>query len=96
MEMGIVLSTLGLLLVVFEVRFPGSSLHLEKWLYRLKIRLMPIYDRIDSVFRKKFEYWNYNIITNQEHVETSFGQKATRNRKLYNGGLKCWYYSFRR
>ncbi len=56
---------------------------------------------IDELYRdfgknckKKFSKWSYYIITSYEHFEDSFGQKATKNRKLYNGGLKCYFYQY--
>ena len=38
---------------------------------------------------KKLPYWNMFIITSYEEFEDCFGEKASKNRKLYNGNLKC-------
>lgn len=38
--------------------------------------------------------WSFNIITAHEGFERSFGKKATKNRKLFNGKLKCYYYQY--
>ncbi len=34
------------------------------------------------------------IITSYEKFEDLFGEKASRNRKLYNGNLKCYLYQY--
>ena len=38
--------------------------------------------------------WSYYIITSHEGFEKAFGKKATKNRKLYNGGIECHYYQY--
>lgn len=38
--------------------------------------------------------WSYYIITANENFEKNFGKKADRNRKLYNGRLKTYYYQY--
>lgn len=43
---------------------------------------------------KKLPYWNMFIITSYEEFEDCFGEKATKNRKLYNGNIKCYLYQY--
>ncbi len=40
------------------------------------------------------ETWSFNVITAHEGFERAFGKKATKNRKLFNGKLKCYYYQY--
>ena len=47
-----------------------------------------------KTFTKKFPDWSYYIISSHPKFEDHFGIKATKNRKLYNGGIKCWYYQY--
>lgn len=50
--------------------------------------------RILGRHKVNYEFWEYNIITAYENFEVPFGRKATKNRKLYNGKLKCFYYQY--
>lgn len=43
---------------------------------------------------KSLKTWSYYIITANEDFEKNFGKKADRNRKLYNGRLKTYYYQY--
>ncbi len=43
---------------------------------------------------RRFTNWSYYIITSHEGFETFFERKSDKNRKLYNGGLKCYYYQY--
>ncbi len=43
---------------------------------------------------RSLETWSYYIITANENFEKNFGKKADRNRKLYNGRLKTYYYQY--
>lgn len=38
--------------------------------------------------------WSMYLITAYEHAETDIGRKANRNRKIYNGMMKTYFYSF--
>lgn len=42
----------------------------------------------------KLEDWSCNILTSLENFERTFGKKADKNRKLYNGRLLCYYYQY--
>lgn len=43
---------------------------------------------------RKFKDWSYYAITSNENFQREFEMKATKNRKLYNGGIKCYYYQY--
>lgn len=43
---------------------------------------------------RKLKNWSYFIITSYDNFEYEFGEKSTRNRKLYNGMLKTYYYQY--
>lgn len=45
-------------------------------------------------FKKAYPSWEFNILTSYEGFEKPFGIKSTKNRKLYNGKLKCYYYQY--
>ncbi len=36
-----------------------------------------------------------NLLTSHEHFEQDFGIKADKNRKLYNGNIKCYFYQYK-
>lgn len=38
--------------------------------------------------------WEFNILTSYEQFEKIIDMKAEKNRKLYNGKLKCYYYQY--
>jgi putative N6-adenine-specific DNA methylase len=38
--------------------------------------------------------WSYYILTSYPEFEKFFGREADRNRKLYNGNLKTYYYQY--
>ncbi len=43
---------------------------------------------------KAMETWSLNAITAYEEFENAFGKKAMKNRKIYNGRIKCYYYQY--
>ena len=43
---------------------------------------------------KKLDAWSAYVITSYEDTERYFGRKADKNRKVYNGMLKTYYYQF--
>lgn len=53
-----------------------------------------LYRLMGDIFRMRFPKWSYYIITSYDEFERTFDKKATKNRKLYNGGLKCYYYQY--
>ncbi|GAA0176832.1 class I SAM-dependent RNA methyltransferase [Clostridium sediminicola] len=52
-----------------------------------------LYKVMGKVF-KNLETWSYHIITSNENFEKKFGKQATKNRKLYNGRIRCYYYQY--
>lgn len=43
---------------------------------------------------EKLDTWSKFIITSHEEFEKCYGKKSTKNRKLYNGKLKCYLYHY--
>lgn len=52
-----------------------------------------LYKKMGEVFLEH-DTWSTYFITSHENFEASFGKKATKNRKLYNGKLKCYFYQY--
>nr|WP_264300930.1 class I SAM-dependent RNA methyltransferase [Fusobacterium vincentii] len=53
-----------------------------------------LYRNFGDFCKKKLSKWSYYIITSYKDFEKAFDKKATKNRKLYNGGIKCYYYQY--
>lgn len=54
-------------------------------------------DELNKELGKLYKYldtWSFYIISANEKFEKNFGKKADRNRKLYNGRLKSYYYQY--
>lgn len=47
-----------------------------------------LYRQIGQVFRK-LDTWSYYILSSNPHFEKFFGGRASKKRKLYNGGIQC-------
>lgn len=45
-------------------------------------------------YKKRYQDWEFNILTSYEEFEKAFNIKSSKNRKLYNGKLKCYYYQY--
>ena len=58
-----------------------------------KKALPELYSQIGQVFAE-LDTWSKYIITSYEDAEKYIGKKATKNRKIYNGMLKTYYYQF--
>lgn len=43
---------------------------------------------------KTLKTWSFYVITANEKFEKNFGKKSDRNRKLYNGRIKSYYYQY--
>ncbi|MBR2589851.1 MAG: class I SAM-dependent RNA methyltransferase [Clostridia bacterium] len=52
-----------------------------------------LYRTMGTLFEPK-RGWSYNIISPDEEFEKIYGSKARKRRKLYNGMIKCTYYSY--
>lgn len=50
--------------------------------------------RIFGNYKKKLDNWDFNVLTSYEGFENIFGIKSSKNRKLYNGTIKCYYYQY--
>ncbi|WP_429188963.1 THUMP domain-containing class I SAM-dependent RNA methyltransferase [Fusobacterium sp. PH5-44] len=53
-----------------------------------------LYGLLGDICRMRLKKWSYYIITPDEKFEKCFEKKSTKNRKLYNGGMKCYYYQY--
>jgi len=58
-----------------------------------KADLPPIYSMLGQQF-KKLDDWSAYIITSYEETEKYFGRKADKNRKIYNGMIKTYFYQY--
>jgi putative N6-adenine-specific DNA methylase len=58
-----------------------------------KIEVEALYKEMGNTFNK-FNNWSYYVITSHEKFEKCFGKKSNKNRKLYNGRIKCYYYQY--
>lgn len=43
---------------------------------------------------RRLPTWSFFALSAREDFQRSFGERATRNRKLYNGNLRCWFYQY--
>ena len=55
--------------------------------------LPALYQAFGESFRK-LDSWSAYMITSYEEAERYFGRKADKNRKIYNGMLKTYFYQF--
>lgn len=58
-----------------------------------KENLPGLYKEFGDSFRK-LDSWSAYMITSYEDAEKYFGRKADKNRKIYNGMLKTYFYQF--
>lgn len=58
-----------------------------------KAALPGLYREIGEGFAR-LDRWSMYLITSYEKVEEDIGRKADKNRKIYNGMLKTYYYQF--
>lgn len=58
-----------------------------------KESLMSLYSMLGRQY-KALDNWSMFIISSYEKVEDAIGRKADKNRKIYNGMLKTYFYSF--
>lgn len=52
-----------------------------------------LYEQMGEAF-KRFKTWSKYILTPHEDFQRHFGKFADKNRKLYNGMIKCYYYQY--
>ena len=58
-----------------------------------KEALPALYTALGQQFAK-LDSWSAYVITSYTDIEKCFGRKADKNRKIYNGMLKTYFYSF--
>ena len=58
-----------------------------------KETLPALYQTIGERFRN-LDSWSLYLITSYEQAEKDIGRKADKNRKIYNGMMKTYYYQF--
>lgn len=58
-----------------------------------KAALPQLYREFGESFRK-LDSWSAYMITSYEDAERYFGRKADKNRKIYNGMIKTYFYQF--
>ena len=58
-----------------------------------KEELPALYGTLGERFQK-LQDWSLFVITPYEDTENAIGRKADKNRKIYNGMMKTYYYSF--
>ena len=58
-----------------------------------KSTLPQIYRDFGEAFRR-LDSWSAYMITSYEEAERYFGRKAEKNRKIYNGMIRTYFYQF--
>ena len=58
-----------------------------------KDEMVRLYGELAEAY-KALDSWSAYIITGYDQVETIMGRKADKNRKIYNGMMKTYYYQF--
>lgn len=58
-----------------------------------KAQAEKLYQVMGNVF-SGLDTWSYFILTSHEGFQKHFGRQADKNRKLYNGKLKCYLYQY--
>lgn len=52
-----------------------------------------LYRDMGKVF-SELEDWSFFILTSHPEFQKLFGEKSTKNRKVYNGRIQCYYYQY--
>ena len=53
-----------------------------------------LYEKIGLRLRDQYPDWSYHFITAEQELPTFLKIPSSKNRKLYNGGLKCYFHQF--
>jgi len=53
-----------------------------------------LYKQMGEHWREHLPYWSYFVISAHPQFETSFGEKSDKHRKLFNGGMQCYFYAY--
>lgn len=64
----------------------GERLLDEKEVQNLYRTFSKVYSQLDD--------WSCYVLTSYDDFQKTFGRKADKNRKLYNGRLQCYYYQY--
>ena len=72
----------------FIITNPPSGERLEE-----KEALPQLYREIGESYNR-LDKWSLYLITSYDRAENDIGRKADKNRKIYNGMLKTYYYQF--
>ncbi len=92
-------------MIHFQVRDVKNLSHSKKYGFLLtnppygerledKAALPALYRTLGERFAA-LDSWSAYVITSYEGIEEAFGRKADRNRKIYNGMMKTYFYEFR-
>ena len=49
-----------------------------------------------GVLYEKLDTWSFFVLSAHEKFQEYFGMKALKNRKMYNGKIRCYYYQYLR
>jgi putative N6-adenine-specific DNA methylase len=52
-----------------------------------------LYQSMGEMYRR-LDSWSLFVLTAHPDFQKLFGKKADKNRKLYNGDIKCYYYQY--
>ncbi len=91
-------------MIHFQVRDVGALRHPKKFGFILtnppygerledKKDLPEIYGKLGSAFAS-LDSWSMFVITSYENAPKDIGRKADKNRKIYNGMIKTYFYQF--
>ena len=91
-------------MIHFQVRDVGALRHPKKFGFILtnppygerledKKDLPEIYGKLGDAF-KALDSWSMFVITSYENAPRDIGKKADKNRKIYNGMIKTYFYQF--
>ena len=91
-------------MIHFQVRDVGALRHPKKFGFILtnppygerledKKDLPEIYGKLGSAFAA-LDSWSMFVITSYENAPKDIGRKADKNRKIYNGMIKTYFYQF--
>ena len=47
-----------------------------------------------AAFYQRESTWSLFVLSGREDFQRLFGVRAARNRKLYNGNIRCWYFQY--
>ena len=91
-------------MIHFQVRDVGELRHPKKYGFILtnppygerledKKDLPEIYGKLGRAYAG-LDSWSMFVITSYEDAQKSIGRKADKNRKIYNGMIKTYFYQF--